>query len=237
MFKKLFYLTLGVSLLILFILNVTINIKNKKPEDLPLNTPLKLVNEVTDQYDNILQQIFYDEKNDRYLLKEYTYILQKNKWVCTNQQTVVISKVEKQCNFNNQDQLNNYLKIYYNSDLSDGPITIMDNEYVKVSIVKYLAKDNWWEFGYELKVVNKTNSVITFMIDNPSIMDIQCKPLFTIDHVDAKNTAYFTMAWDKETLERCYIPYIDNIEFMIRVYDNENWKTPALAGNRLLIKQ
>lgn len=128
------------------------------------------------------------------------------------------------------------LDIYYNNDLINEPIVIMNNEYTKISITKYLAKDYWWEFGYELEIINKTNKVLTVTIDDVSIIDTQCKPLFHIDHIDAYNTAYFIMAWDNDTIERCHIPYIDNIKFMIRVFNNENWTGPALAGEKVLIK-
>ena len=74
------------------------------------------------------------------------------------------------------------------------------------------------------------------MIDSASIMNINCDPLFKVDHIEAGHIAYFNIAWDKETLERGYIPYIDNIEFIIRVYDNEDWTTPALYGTKILIK-
>lgn len=199
------------------------------------NSPLQLLYETKDEYGNILQQVFYNEKTCETLLKEFIYDYKNGSWVCIDQRATVLSnKDNTRCN---SHMINSALNIYYNDDLADGPITIMDNEYAKISIVKYLAKDNWWEFGYELKIINKTNQVITVMIDSLSIMDINCKPLFTIDHIDAKNTAYFILAWDKETLERCYIPYIDNIEFMVRIFDNDDWKTPALAGEKILIKK
>jgi hypothetical protein len=188
--------------------------------------------ETKDLNDNILQQMFYNEETGEYLLREYTYVHTGSFWECTNQRTAVVF------NKGSSDTVlpSPTLKIYYSSDLADGPITLLDNEWVKVSIVKYLAKDSWWEFGYELKIVNKTNRVITITIDNESIMDINCKPVFSVDHIDAGDTAYFTLAWDKDTLERCYIPYVDNVEFMVRIFNNDNWKVPALAGERVLIK-
>jgi hypothetical protein len=67
-------------------------------------------------------------------------------------------------------------------------------------------------------------------------MNIGCPPLFSIDHIEAGHTAYFTLGWDNETLERLYVPYIDNVEFMLKVYDNDNWRAPAFAGERILIK-
>lgn len=197
--------------------------------------PLRLIDEVKDQYNNLLQQILYNEETGDYMLREFTYKLERNKWVCVNQQTSIISCKEEP--LATQASVNPMLKIYYNSDLVDGPITVMDNEYAKISIVKYLTEDYWWKFGYELKVINKTNSVITIMIDGASIMGINCKPLFSIDHIEAGNTAYFTLAWDEDTLNRSYIPYIDNIEFMVRVYDNEKWNDLALVGSKILLKK
>lgn len=202
------------------------------------DSPLKLIDEVRDQYNNLLQQTFYNEESGDYLLREYTYELQRNKWVCVNQQTSVLPYKKETPTIQAGANLSNpMLKIYYNSDLVDGPITVMDNEYAKISIVKYLTEDYWWKFGYELKVINKTNSVITIMIDGASIMGINCKPLFSIDHIEAGNTAYFTLAWDEDTLNRSYIPYIDNIEFMVRVYDNEKWNDLALVGSKILLKK
>jgi hypothetical protein len=199
--------------------------------------PLKLVDEVRDQYDNVLQQTFDNEETGDYMLREYTYQLERNKWVCVDQRMTVMPYVDTTTQPQPSAPVTDpTLKIYFNSDLADGPITIMNNENVKISVVKYLAADNWWEFGYELKVVNKTNKVLTVMVDCPSIMSISCEPLFSIDHIDAGDTAYFTLAWDRDTLERCDIPYIDNVEFIVRVYDNENWRVPALYGERVLLK-
>lgn len=51
--------------------------------------PLKLINEVIDQYGNVLHQTYYNDETCCYILKEYTYTIQQNKWICVNQQTVV----------------------------------------------------------------------------------------------------------------------------------------------------
>lgn len=192
------------------------------------DTSLKLVDEIVDAYDNILQQTYYNQETGEYILKVFTYSYQDERWVCIDQNiTILNAKVEDKI----QD---NTLQIYYNKNI---PITIMDNEYATISIVEYLPADNWWEFGYKLKIVNKTNKILTILIDKLYIMNILCEPLFDVDYIDAGKTAYFTMAWDPETLERCYIPYIDNVEFRLCLYDNTNWNKPALAGTRVMFKK
>lgn len=195
-------------------------------------SPLKELNTVYDSNGNLIQQILYNDQTDEYIMKEYIYACEDGYFICADQRTTITGTKKKA----NQD-ISNKLTIYYNQDLLDRPITIMDNEYVKVSVVEYLAKDNWWEFGYKLEVINKTTQVITIMIDDVYIMDIECKPMFSVEHIEAGKTSRFILAWDKETIERCYIPYLDNTEFMIKVYDNEDWKVPALAGSRVMFKQ
>ena len=226
----------SLSIILIIILCVSF-VGCSKQNETKIDVPLILINEVRDSYDNIIQQTFYNSDTDEYMVRSYEYALCKNKWVCTNQHMSIIPFKKELDNISNISEIDRTLKIYYNSDLEDGPITVMDNDFVKVSIVKYLAKDNWWEFGYELKVTNKTNSVITYMIDGASIMDIQCQPLFSIDHIEAGDTAYFTMAWDTEALERSHIPYVDNVEFMLRIYNNDRWTSTALAGSIVLMKK
>lgn len=199
-----------------------------------VNYSLTLVDEVKDKYDNILQQIYYNDNTDEYLIKEYSYSLQKNKWLCTNQHTTVVPFGDTTSKY--ESSIDNSLKIFYDKDFTNGPIVIMDNEDIKISIVKTLATDSWYYFGYELKIVNKSNKVLSVVIDEAAIMDRQCKPLFNVEHVDIGHTVYFDVAWQKEELERCHIPHLDNIEFMIKVFDNDNWKEPAMYGNKILMK-
>lgn len=213
---------------IIGLVGICVNIKPDKT-----TYSLTLVDEVKDRYDNIIQQTYYNSVSDDYLVKEFSHTLQNNKWVCVDQRITVIP-------FSAQEEPTNpyALKIFYDKDFTNEPIVIMDNEDIKISIVKNLATDSWYYFGYELKIVNKSNKVLSVLIDDASIMDIQCKPLFNIEHIDAGQTAYFTMAWQKEELERCHIPCIDNIQFMVRVFTNEsyNYNKPAMYGNKVLMK-
>jgi hypothetical protein len=192
---------------------------------------LKEINVVRDAHGHIIQQIFYHEQTGEYIMKEFTYSYENGKAVCIDQKTTIISSTTE-----SDISTANSLTIYYNSELEIRPAVIMDNEYARITVKKFLSRDSWWEFGYDIEVLNKTNKVISIAFDNVYIMDISCQPLFSIDHIDAGKTANFLLGWDKETLERCYIPYIDNIEFMVRVFDNETWDSTALTGSRVLFK-
>jgi len=201
-------------------------------------SPLTLVDEVKDQYDNVLQQTFYNEETGELILREYTYNIYKNKWVCVDQQTTIIKKEKNcpPCNNTTTPIVDTSLKIYHNSEITNNGITILDNELVNIALVGYYEKESWYEFAYELRVTNKTNKVLTITIDDATIMNINCKPLFSVDHIEAGKTTFFRVGWDKDTLTRNYIPYIDNVEFMIRIFDNEDWTVPAITGARIMIK-
>lgn len=229
--------TFGIFLIIVAIVAGVIICKDNFHAKSEYSYPLRQVDAIYDSNGNILQQTIYNEQTGEYFLKEFIYARQDNKWVCVNQTMSIIhnSTTDKQESaiINNT----NWLNIYYNADLENGPIVILNNEGVRISITKYLAKDMWYEFGYELKIENNTNNIITISVDDVAIMDVACAPMFSINHIDAGKTAYFTLGWDKETLDRCHVPYIDNIEFMIRAFDNANWQSAALTGEKIMLKK
>lgn len=194
---------------------------------------VKEVNAVYDKHGNLLQRTVYNELTDEYTLTKFTYKYVNGFWECTDQSVITYrGSVDSEA----APVINPNLVIYYKQDLENNPIVILDNADIKISITKYLTSDNWWEFGYELEIVNKTTRVFTITIDTSSIMGVQCDPMFSVEHVSGETTATFILGWDKDTMQRCYVPYIDNVEFMLRVFKNENWTVPALYGARLMIK-
>lgn len=218
-------------LVIVMVLICFVGCEKTETEPEVVESPLKVVDIVEDPWGRELQKIYYNEINHEYILKEFIYQKIDGEVVCVDQKTTIIGADEK-LNSNTSSSVT----IYYNKDLTNRPAVIMDNEYARVTVKKFLAKDSWWEFGYDIEVLNKTDKVITVSFDNVHIMDISCKPMFSIDHIETGKTANFMLGWDRDTLERCYIPYVDNIEFMVRIFDNEDWDTAALAGSRVLFK-
>lgn len=198
------------------------------------NYPLVQVNILYDKYGNIIQQTLHNEETGEYFLKEFSYTYNNGQWVCTDQRLILLSAHN---NNTTKDTIQNTtLRILSIKELNTKPVVLIDNEQVRVSIINFLDTEHWYRFAYELKIENKSNKVLSFYIDDASIMGINCSPLFYVDHVDAKHSAFFTLGWDHDALERNYIPYIDNVKFTIKVYDNIDWSTPAFAGERVLIK-
>lgn len=197
-----------------------------------VTAPFKQVNVLYDRHGNMLEQTLYNENTGEYIFKEYTYALDGTMWVCIDNKTTILpDKTKYTCPADTP-----LLNIYHNNDIAKHPIVLVDNDKVRVSIIKSLSEADWYKFAYELEVINKTNKVLTIVIENAAIMNIGCPPLFNVDHFEAGQKAYFTLGWDHETLEHFYIPYIDNVEFMLKVHENDNWRAPAFAGERILIK-
>lgn len=190
--------------------------------------PFRLVDEVVDRYDNVLQQIYYNDETGEYIIKEFTYKFYNDKWVCVDQKITLVA---------DKNYTNESLQIYHNSEISQKATTILNTDQVTVSLVNYYDKASWWEFAYEVKITNKTNKLLTATIDKASIMNLQCPPLFSIDYIEPGKTIYFLVGWDRDTLIRSHIPYIDNVEFMIRLFDNDKAKGPAICGAEVLIKK
>ena len=195
------------------------------------NWPLKEVNTIYDQYGNLLQQILFNEDTGEYFIKEYTWTLRDDKWICVNQKSYTSNNYAG--NNNKLNDTNSSITVCSDTQV---PEMILNTHNIKVYIVEVLDKASWWEFGYKFKVENNSNKVLTIMFDDVSILGIDCKPMFFVDHIEPGHTAYFNLAWDIDTLKRSCIPYLDNVEFTLKIYDTENWNTPALCGTKVLLK-
>lgn len=199
-----------------------------------IKEPLKEVHAVYDLYDNLIQQTVFNEQTGEYITTVYTYENINGLWTCINQNTTILNKsLTKESTEECKDE---FKAVYNLKSLEKNSITLVDSENIKISLIEYLTENNWRAFGYRLKLENKTNKVLCVILDNNYIMNIKCSPVFTVEHIEPSETKYFELSWDKETLERRYVPYVDNVEFMIRIYNNENWKVPALEGAHILLK-
>jgi hypothetical protein len=197
-----------------------------------INKPFEAVNTVYDIHGNILQQTVYNTMTDEYITTVFIYDRIDSLWVCTDQKTIRTSTK----NPTMQSTTLNTVEVYYERDLMLEQTVLLKTNDITISVVECLNKASWWEFGYKIKVENTSAKVLSVSFDSATIMDIHCAPMFTIDHIDAGHIAYFTLAWDRDSLERACIPYIDNIKFMVRVFNTQYFDKPAVYGTTILIK-
>lgn len=212
--------------IILVLLFLICGCDNKKA-DVQIETPGQEVNTVYDVYGNVLQQSFYNEQTGETFTTIFKYKRENGLWVCVDQQMLVTKDQTKSAP----------AKTSYVINETTLPQTILDTPEVTITLEERLATESWWEFGYKLKIVNHSNEAVSVLFDNVSIASVTTQPMFNVTQVEPGYTLYFNLAWDKASLERDWVPYLNNVEFSMKVYiGTENWKQPADYGTEILIR-
>lgn len=102
-----------------------------------------------------------------------------------------------------------------------GDNIIVDNEYVSVIVTGY-EDDAIWGYTANLFLLNKTEQNIIVSVDKASVNGYMADPFFA-KSVPAGKCAFTSMSWSNSTLEENGIAAIEEIEFTLRVHDNDNW--------------
>lgn len=98
---------------------------------------------------------------------------------------------------------------------------LADNEYVTV-IFTGCEDDDIWGYSANLYIVNKTETSIMVSVDEASINGFMIDPFYA-DTVNAGKVAFSTISWFDTDLEENSITEVESIEFVLHVYDNEDW--------------
>ena len=98
---------------------------------------------------------------------------------------------------------------------------INDNEYVTVTVIGY-EKDDIFGYTAELYLVNKSDKNVMFSADEVSVNGYMIDPLFATS-VLAGKCAFASMTWFESALEENEISNVEEIEFKLRAYNNDNW--------------
>ncbi|MCD7750397.1 MAG: hypothetical protein LUI10_01420 [Lachnospiraceae bacterium] len=103
----------------------------------------------------------------------------------------------------------------------DTDTVLVDNEYVTVIVTGY-EHDDIWGYTANLFLVNKTDSVAIYSVDNASVNGFMIDPFYA-DTVAAGKCAFSSMSWYDEDLEDNGITDVEEIEFELTVYDYGDW--------------
>ena len=98
---------------------------------------------------------------------------------------------------------------------------ILDNEYATVIVTGY-EDDDIWGYTANLFIINKTDKDIMFSVEDASVNGYMADPYFATV-VTAGKCEFTSISWDDETLEENGITEIEEIEFSLDVYDNDDW--------------
>lgn len=110
---------------------------------------------------------------------------------------------------------------------------VIDNEYITVIVTDY-EKDEFFGYVANLFIVNKMDDDIMISVEEASVNGFMADPLFATSISAGKCTFNF-MNWDDATLEENDITEVETIEFLLRVYDYNNWDGTDLLDERITL--
>lgn len=103
---------------------------------------------------------------------------------------------------------------------ADEDIIMIDNDKV-TAIVTGFENDEIWGYTANLYLVNKTDTSVMFSVDECSINDFMLDPFFA-KSVSAGESAFSSISWSNDSLSENGIETIENIQFKLKAYDENN---------------
>ncbi len=108
---------------------------------------------------------------------------------------------------------------------------LVDNEFATVIVTGYTV-DDIWGYTANLFIVNKTDVAIMVTVDEASVNGFMADPFYA-DSVGAGNCAFSTMSWSDTTFEENGITDVETIEFILQVYEENNWSADDFVNQQI----
>ena len=110
---------------------------------------------------------------------------------------------------------------------------IVDNEFVTVVVTGY-EHDSIWGYTANLFIVNKTDNNMMISADEVSVNGFMVDPFYATS-VSAGKCAFSSMSWMDTTLEENGITDINEIEFRLRAYNEDDWFADDFANELITL--
>ena len=98
---------------------------------------------------------------------------------------------------------------------------LVDNEYASVIVTNY-DPDNIWGYTANIYILNKTDKTIMVSIDEASVNGYMIDPFFATSVIPGASK-FSSVSWSTSDLEANGITEIETIEFVLKVYDTNEW--------------
>lgn len=121
----------------------------------------------------------------------------------------------------------------YTREIQDTDTVIVDNDFVTAVVTDY-ENDDIWGYTVNLFLVNKTDTSVMFSVDEASVNGYMADPFFATS-VGANKCAFSSMSWSDDTLEANGISDVESIEFVLRVYREEDWTADDLVNEKITL--
>lgn len=110
---------------------------------------------------------------------------------------------------------------------------LVDNEFATVVLID-CGPDDFWGYQAKLYIVNKTDTTIMVSVDEASVNGYMADPFYA-DSVGAGYCAFSSITWMDSVLEENGITDVEDIEFTLRVYDEEDWLADDFCNEKITI--
>lgn len=110
---------------------------------------------------------------------------------------------------------------------------IIDNDYVTVIVTGY-TEDSIWGYTVNFFLVNKTGEEAMFSVENASINGYMADPYYASSVMPGK-CSFSSMSWGKSTFEENGIENVDEIEFVLKVYNSNDWMAEPYANETITL--
>ncbi|MCD7809603.1 MAG: hypothetical protein LUH02_09685 [Erysipelotrichaceae bacterium] len=121
----------------------------------------------------------------------------------------------------------------FTRESQDTDNVLVDNDEVTVIVIGY-DPDDTWGYGVNLYLVNKTDTEVMFSVDDASINGYMIDPFYATT-VSAGKCAFSTISWYDTDLEDNGIEDIEEIEFKLTAYDDENYEDYYVDGQSVTL--
>lgn len=108
----------------------------------------------------------------------------------------------------------------YVREAKDTDTILVDNEFVTAIITDY-EMDNIRGYCANIYLVNKTDSELMFAVDEASVNGFMVDPFWANSVLPGK-CAFSSISWRQTDLEENGITDVEELEFILRAYDNHN---------------
>lgn len=122
---------------------------------------------------------------------------------------------------------------HYVRESLDSDTILVDNDHVTVIVTGY-DEDDIWGYAVNLFIVNKSDKNIMISADEVSVNGYMADPFYATT-VTAGKCAFSSMSWFNTTFEENGITHVEEIEFLLRIYDADDWMADNLANETIVL--
>lgn len=110
---------------------------------------------------------------------------------------------------------------------------ILDGNGVTATVIGY-DKDDIWGYTIELYLQNSTDTEVMFGVDEASVNGYMADPFWAASVLPGKSK-FSSMSWSNSELREIGVTDVEEIEFLFRARDNDDWFSGSIAEERVIL--